>query len=114
MSSNDTFGPISVGTTNNIFQNNRKTFGYGFNNPTQNLVDEFEPNDPRLEATVIKDGDVVLGVRNTIDRTENETGYLNRKAAIVRPNAPESGPQNIRKNALRRCATDESRGGRSA
>jgi hypothetical protein len=95
--SNDTYGPISIGTTNNIFQNNRKLFGYGFNNPTQNLVDEFEPNDPRLEATVIKDGDVVLGVLNTIDRTENETGYLNRKAAITRPNAPESGPQNIRK-----------------
>ena len=95
--SNDTYGPISVGTTNNIFQNNRKTFGYGFNNPTQNLVNEFEPNDPRLECTVIKNGDIVLGIRNVIDLTENETGYLNRKAAIVAPNAPQSGPQNIRK-----------------
>jgi hypothetical protein len=95
--SNDTYGPISVGTTNNIFQNNRKTFGYGFNNPTQNLVNEFEPNDPRLECTVIKDGDIVLGIKNTVDPTENETGYLNRKVAILAPNAPQSGPQNIRK-----------------
>lgn len=97
--SNDTYGPISVGTTNNIFQNNRKTpgFGYGFNNPTQSLVNEFEPNDPRLEVTIIKNGDVVLGIRQTIDLTENATGYLSRKVAILPPNAPQSGPQNIRK-----------------
>jgi hypothetical protein len=95
--SNEGYGPIMVGTTNNIFQNNRKTFGYGFNNPTQSLVNEFEPNDPRLEATIIKDGDVVLGIRQTIDRTENATGYLNRKAAILAPNNNASGPQNIRK-----------------
>ncbi|WP_139925643.1 RagB/SusD family nutrient uptake outer membrane protein [Hymenobacter sp. DG01] len=96
-SSNDTYGPISIGTTNNIFQNNRRTFGYGFNNPTQNLVDEFESNDPRLEVTVIKNNDIVLGVLNPVDLTQNATGYFNRKAAILAPNAPESGPQNIRK-----------------
>ncbi|GAB2472550.1 membrane protein [Hymenobacter qilianensis] len=95
--SNEGYGPIMVGTTNNIFQNNRKTFGYGFNNPTQSLVNEFEPNDPRLEATIIKDGDVVLGIRQTIDRTENATGYLSRKVAILAPNNNASGPQNIRK-----------------
>ncbi|MBC6990922.1 RagB/SusD family nutrient uptake outer membrane protein [Hymenobacter sp. BT491] len=95
--SNDGYGPIMTGTTNNIFQNNRKTFGYGFNNPTQNLVNEFEPNDPRLECTVIKNGDVVLGIKNVIDMTENETGYLSRKVAIIAPNNTASGPQNIRK-----------------
>ncbi|WP_167856586.1 RagB/SusD family nutrient uptake outer membrane protein [Hymenobacter metallicola] len=95
--SNDGYGPISVGTTNNIFQNNRRTFGYGFNNPTQNLVDEFEPNDPRREVTVIKNNDIVLGILNPVDLTQNATGYFNRKAAILAPNAPESGPQNIRK-----------------
>ncbi|WP_177204915.1 RagB/SusD family nutrient uptake outer membrane protein [Hymenobacter arizonensis] len=95
--SNDGYGPISVGTTSNIFQNNRRTFGYGFNNPTQNLVDEFEPNDPRLEVTVIKNNDIVLGILNPVDLTQNATGYFNRKAAIIAPNAPESGPQNIRK-----------------
>jgi len=95
--SNDTYGPISVGTTNNVFQNNRKTFGYGFNNPTQNLVDEFEANDPRLEVTIIKNGDVVLGVKNVVDPSENATGYLSRKVAILPPAAVQSGPQNIRK-----------------
>ncbi|RZK91894.1 MAG: RagB/SusD family nutrient uptake outer membrane protein, partial [Hymenobacter sp.] len=87
----------SIGTTNNIFQNNRKTFGYGFNNPTQNLVDEFEANDPRKEVTIIKNNDIVLGILNPVDITQNATGYFNRKAAIIAPNAPESGPQNIRK-----------------
>jgi len=95
--SNFGYGPISVGTTSNIFQNNRNTFGYGFNNPTQDLVNEFEPNDPRLEVTVIKDGDIVLGILNKVDLTQNATGYFNRKAAIIAPAAPESGPQNIRK-----------------
>ena len=95
---NDTYGPISIGTTNNLFQNNRKTFGYGFNNPTQNLVDEFEANDPRKEVTIIKNGDVVLGITNQVDfPAENATGYLSRKVAIVVPAAKESGPQNIRK-----------------
>jgi hypothetical protein len=96
-SSNDTYGPISVGTTNNVFQNNRKTFGYGFNNPTQNLVNEFETNDPRLEVTIIKNNDVVLGVRNVVDLSENATGYLSRKVAILPPAAVQSSPQNIRK-----------------
>ena len=95
--SNDGYGPISVGTTSNVFQNNRKTFGYGFNNPTQNLVNEFEPNDPRLEVTIIKNGDSVLGIKNVIDLSENDTGYLSRKVAIIQPANNQSGPQNIRK-----------------
>jgi len=90
-------GPAKSGTTNNVFQNNRSTWGYGFNNPTQNLVNEFEPNDPRLPVTVIKDGDVVLGILNKIDLAGNATGYLNRKAAILRPPEVKSGDQNIRK-----------------
>lgn len=96
-SSSEGYGPIKTGTTNNVFQNNRKTFGYGFNNPTQNLVNEFEANDPRLPVTVIKNGDVVLGIVNTIDPSENATGYLNRKVAILQPRENKSGDQNIRK-----------------
>ncbi|WP_223648305.1 RagB/SusD family nutrient uptake outer membrane protein [Hymenobacter psoromatis] len=108
--SNDTYGPIMTGTTNNVFQNNRVTtkdasganipgtgWGYGFNNPTQNLVNEFEPNDPRLEATVYKNNDIVLGLPETIDLSQNDTGYLSRKVAILVPIANQAGPQNIRK-----------------
>lgn len=90
-------GPAKSGTTNNVFQNNRSTWGYGFNNPTQNLVGEFEPNDPRLPLTVYKDGDVVLGILNTINPSGNATGFLSRKVAILRPAEVKSGDQNIRK-----------------
>ena len=91
------YGPIKTGTTNNVFQNNRKTFGYGFNNPTQNLFDEFEPNDPHRLVTFIKDQDVALGVLNKIDLSENDTGYLSRKVAIIAPPQNKASGQNIRK-----------------
>ncbi len=95
--SSDSYGPISTGTANNVFQNNRATFGYGFNNPTQSLYDEYEANDPRREVTFIKNNDVVLGVINTVDPAFSATGYLSRKVAIPAPAAPQSAGQNIRK-----------------
>lgn len=95
--SNDSYGPISTGTSNNVFQNNRATFGYGFNNPTQSLYNEFEANDPRREVTFIKNNDVVLGVTNTVDPAFSATGYLSRKVAIAAPPSPQSASQNIRK-----------------
>ncbi|HEX8350826.1 MAG TPA: RagB/SusD family nutrient uptake outer membrane protein [Hymenobacter sp.] len=95
--SNDSYGPISTGTTSNVFQNNRATFGYGFNNPTQSLYNEFEPNDPRREVTFIKNNDVVLGVVNPVDPAFSATGYLNRKVAIAAPPSPQSAGQNLRK-----------------
>lgn len=94
------YGPVKTGTTNNVIQSNRNTWGWGFNNPTQDLVDEFEENDPRLECTAFKDGDVVQGEKQTIDPAQNETGYLNRKAALepsLRPNDSKDSPANIRK-----------------
>ena len=97
VTSNEGYGPIKSGTTSNVFQNNRSTWGYGFNNPTQNLVDEFEANDPRLPATVIRNNDIVLGIRNPIDLATNATGFLNRKAAILQPAQVKAGDQNIRK-----------------
>ncbi|RZK37234.1 MAG: RagB/SusD family nutrient uptake outer membrane protein [Hymenobacter sp.] len=95
--SNDSYGPISTGTANNVFQNNRATFGYGFNNPTQNLYNEYEANDPRREVTFIKNNDVVLGVINPVDPAFSATGYLSRKVAISAPAATQSASQNIRK-----------------
>ncbi|HEX8327712.1 MAG TPA: RagB/SusD family nutrient uptake outer membrane protein [Hymenobacter sp.] len=99
--SNDSYGPISTGTTSNVFQGNREFagygFGYGFNNPTQSLYDEFEANDPRREVTIFKDGDVVLGVVNRIQPAFSATGYLNRKVAITAPPSPQSAGQNLRK-----------------
>lgn len=94
----DEWGAIKTGTTSNIFQNNRSTWGWGFNNPTTGLVSEYETGDPRLACTAYGDGDVVLGVAQTVVYPEdNETGYLNRKAAIVKPATTKSSGQNQRK-----------------
>jgi hypothetical protein len=92
------WGPIKAGTTNNIIQNNRKLWGWGFNNPTVSLLNEFEPNDPRMPCTMYKDGDIVLGIKQVIDYpNENATGFLNRKAAILKPLEAKASGQNIRK-----------------
>jgi hypothetical protein len=99
MDNNVGWGPPKAGTANDVIQNNRATWGWGFNNPTQDLVNEFEPNDPRLPVTVYKNGDIVVGEAQTIDPAQNETGYLNRKAFVdpaSRPRESQNGPKNIR------------------
>jgi len=94
----ENWGPIKAGTTNNIIQNNRRTWGWGFNNPTTNLANEFEANDPRKPCTMYANGDVVLGIKQEIRfPDENATGYLNRKAATVKPTEAKASGQNIRK-----------------
>lgn len=40
-------------------RNGSTIFGLGFCLPTQDLVDEFEPSDPRLRYTVIRPGDII-------------------------------------------------------
>ncbi len=48
------------GTFTNVFQRARGQFeGFGFNIPTQEFVQEFEPGDPRLRATVFSEGDAM-------------------------------------------------------
>lgn len=92
------WGAQKVGSTNFVFQNNRTTWGWGFNNPTQDLVDAFEDRDPRLPCTAYADGDIVLGTPQAIDYpAENETGYLNRKAAGIQPLASKASGQNMRR-----------------
>lgn len=92
------WGNGKVGTTNNVFQNNRSSWGWGFNNPTQSLADEFEPNDPRKACTLYGNGDTLCGLIQTIAYpSQNATGYLNAKAAIVQPPAVKASGQNIRK-----------------
>ncbi len=92
------WGPIKAGTTNNIIQNSRRLWGWGFNNPTTSLGNEFEPNDPRKACIMYGDGSIVLGILQVIDYpNENATGYLNRKAAIIKPIEAKASGQNLRK-----------------
>ncbi len=55
--------------------------GWGFNKPTQNLYDEFEPNDPRRDITILNPTD------DQIETPEQEIylgcRYLNRKYAMM-------------------------------
>jgi hypothetical protein len=55
--------------------------GWGFNRPTQDLQNSFEPGDPRLDATVIYLGEVLDGVTiagdaGTPDETKDANGNI--------------------------------------
>jgi hypothetical protein len=58
--------------------------GWGFNRPTQNLQNSFEPGDPRLQSTVIYlgevlDGITILGDGATPDETKDVNGNVIEK-----------------------------------
>lgn len=52
--------------------------GWGFNLPTQDLVDEYEAGDPRLGATIFKGGDTYFN-GSTFDASTSITGYAVKK-----------------------------------
>ena len=57
-----TYGDANEGQETSIYQGSRNATyftGWGFDCPTQDFVNEFEPNDPRLKATVVFDGDIL-------------------------------------------------------
>lgn len=96
--------PNSTGVGYCNFQGNRVTneganVGWGFNNPTQNLVDAFDPTDPRLSCTVYGIGfnnEILYGKKMKFDRTQQSTNYLNRKAALKeKPAVPKCIDFNI-------------------
>lgn len=63
-----------------------QTGAYGFDQPTQNLVDEFEPGDPRLLFTIIEPGDVFpksSGQEVLNFSSYPSTGYHNRKSYLT-------------------------------
>jgi starch-binding outer membrane protein, SusD/RagB family len=80
-----------VGTGWARFQQNRNTNnvvqGWGFNNPTQNLVDEYDftnTGDPRLTCTVYGadfNNGILYGTAQSYDRASQGTDYFSRKAA---------------------------------
>ncbi|MBC8052418.1 MAG: RagB/SusD family nutrient uptake outer membrane protein [Sphingobacteriaceae bacterium] len=59
-------------------------WGWGYNNPTQDLVNEFEAGDPRLSSTVFgkpHNNGIVYGASFNYDIGTEWTPYHNRKAA---------------------------------
>lgn len=60
--------------------------GWGFNNPTQDLVNAFDPTDPRLSSTIYGidyNNGVLFGYVQEYDRAQMGTNYLNRKAVLM-------------------------------
>ena len=90
-------GDVFVGTKGA----NEDSWGWGFNCPTQDLVDEFEIEDPRLYCTVYG-GDVATyqyGVAEGVKKQPYNTGYAARKLAldpVNRPTEHSDGPSNVR------------------
>ena len=98
------WGFFEEGTLTNVFQRARGQFGgFGFNLPTQDLVDEYEEGDPRLGWTIFQLGDVMPGRGElTTDATGYPHLYYPRKYYITPSEeatlgAPETnGPSNER------------------
>jgi hypothetical protein len=81
----DNWGDDNEGQVTSVYQggrNNTWFAGWGFNCPTPDFVAEFEPNDRRLKATVIFNGDVLYKgtPREQIaDNSDSHTGMHARK-----------------------------------
>ncbi|MFT3902644.1 MAG: RagB/SusD family nutrient uptake outer membrane protein [Niabella sp.] len=96
--------PSSVGNAYPLFQGNRVSnsdanVGWGFHNPTQDLVNAFSATDPRLSCTVYGigfNGEVLYGKQMKFDRTEQGSNYLNRKATLpFKPTLDKAANKNI-------------------
>ncbi|WP_234396519.1 RagB/SusD family nutrient uptake outer membrane protein [Hoylesella enoeca] len=81
------WGDENEGSMLEIYQRSRddRNGGWGFDQPTQSLYDEFEPGDIRREWTIIKNGDVLW--QGTADE---ETIYTNYDP-VHNPDAPRIG-----------------------
>lgn len=82
-----------------IYTSPRPWGGWDFHEPIQDLVDEFEPSDPRLDASILKPGDMVNlgGDQGMSEYTADlsQTGYHFRKFASWRETGGLNGSQNI-------------------
>lgn len=72
--------------------------GWGFNNPSNDLIAAFEPGDPRREATIIYVGEVLPDGSAIVQDNPNIVGErYNQKAFVVdHPGGNGNGPGNIR------------------
>lgn len=82
-----------------IYSTPRPWGGWDFHEPVQDLIDEFEADDPRLDYTVFKPGDIVDlgGDRGPTEYTADLslTGYHFRKFASWRTTGGLSDDQNV-------------------
>lgn len=88
-----------AGTPHRIYTTPRPWGGWDFHEPTQSLVDEFEANDARLDATVFLPGEMVDlgGDRGLTEYTSDlsQTGYHFQKFASWRDGGGLDDGQNV-------------------
>jgi starch-binding outer membrane protein, SusD/RagB family len=81
----DSWTNTNQGQIFSVFQGDRSDPyfpGWGFDCPTQSLVNEFEPGDKRKAATVYTVGDIIYAntpAADTIKTMSSPTGYMSRK-----------------------------------
>lgn len=95
------YAPGSIGTNFNQYQGNRANDnGWGFNEPTVSLYDEFEDGDPRLSCTVYGESfnnGILYGVKSKFDAAQMGSPWLSRKAALPeKPAIARAADRNIR------------------
>ncbi|WP_149277666.1 RagB/SusD family nutrient uptake outer membrane protein [Pareuzebyella sediminis] len=82
-----------------IYTTPRPWGGWDFHEPIQDLVDEYETDDPRLDASIFKPGDMVdIGGDDGVQEYTadlSSTGYHFRKFASWRDSGGLNGDQNI-------------------
>ncbi|MCF8227113.1 MAG: RagB/SusD family nutrient uptake outer membrane protein [Bacteroidales bacterium] len=71
----------SEGSSLPTFTRSRNDLGWGFFMPSQHLINAFEPGDPRLEKTVVQDGDTIVIIENG-DTIDYKPDYM---VTIARP-----------------------------
>ncbi|HTF27491.1 MAG TPA: RagB/SusD family nutrient uptake outer membrane protein [Flavitalea sp.] len=100
---NYTYNPQFPSASNlgTIRQGSAGMYGYGFTCPTQDFVDEFEQDDPRLGKTVYANGDI-LPDGKVANVGNSETGYMDKKAYLMQSEFPSTGdPRNSGKNDIK-------------
>ncbi len=72
--------------------------GWGFNRPSDSFIIEFEPGDPRREATILYEGEVLPDGSAIVQKNPRVfNGRYNQKAWVpTHPGGNGSGPGNIR------------------
>ncbi len=87
----------------------KRNGGWGFDQPTQDLYDEYEPGDIRRDLTIISDGDVlwagtpdeevIYTAKNPVTNPDSYTGYYKRKGTLPasqRGNGADQAGLNVR------------------
>lgn len=97
LASDSGWGEDCEGSIRNVYQMSRDDWGWGFNQPTQDLVNAFETGDPRIIYTINWPGDEYQEGIPQKNSQNNVYGYSSRKAFLLpteRPGSASCGGQN--------------------